>query len=100
MVEPFMREHALGTEIEVNPKTKNAMGIVKTRGVLAVLNEFGDQSPDIGIRDRELDHDFMPDLHESLVCAQDWLRAGSRGLLNKDLLIVLKVLTIPSIVAS
>ncbi|XP_057981444.1 probable glycerol-3-phosphate acyltransferase 8 [Malania oleifera] len=71
MVEPFVKEFlggdkVLGTEIEVNPKTKRATGFVKSPGVLvgkkklvAVLKEFGDESPDIGIGDRESDYDFL-----------------------------------------
>ncbi|XP_052194369.1 probable glycerol-3-phosphate acyltransferase 8 [Diospyros lotus] len=71
MVDHFVREYlggdkVLGTEIEVNPKTKRATGFVKSPGVLvgkwkrlAILKEFGDESPDIGIGDRESDHDFM-----------------------------------------
>lgn len=71
MVEPFVRDYlggtkVLGTEIEVNPKTKKATGFVKKPGVLvgdrkrlALLKEFGDESPDIGIGDRTSDHDFM-----------------------------------------
>ncbi|KAL0379507.1 UNVERIFIED_CONTAM: Glycerol-3-phosphate 2-O-acyltransferase 4 [Sesamum angustifolium] len=56
----------IGTEIEVDPKTKKATGFVKKPGVLVgkwkklgVLKEFGDEKPDIGIGDRESDHDFM-----------------------------------------
>ncbi|XP_057510204.1 probable glycerol-3-phosphate acyltransferase 8 [Actinidia eriantha] len=71
MVEAFVRDYlggdkVLGTEIEVNPKTKRATGFVKPPGVLvgkwkklAVLKEFGNESPDIGIGDRVSDHDFM-----------------------------------------
>ncbi|EPS71498.1 hypothetical protein M569_03253, partial [Genlisea aurea] len=71
MVEPFVKEFlggdkVIGTEIEVNPKTRKATGFVKKPGVLVgkwkksgILKEFGDEMPEIGIGDRQSDHDFM-----------------------------------------
>ncbi|KAL0309249.1 UNVERIFIED_CONTAM: putative glycerol-3-phosphate acyltransferase 8 [Sesamum radiatum] len=71
MVEPFVKEFlggdkVIGTEIEVDPKTRKATGYVKKPGVLVgkwkklgVLKEFGEEKPDIGIGDRASDHDFM-----------------------------------------
>lgn len=85
MVETFVRDYlggekVLGTEIEVDPRTKKATGFVKKPGVLvgdlkrlAILKEFGDVAPDVGIGDRETDHDFM------LLCKEGYMVHRSKS---------------------
>ncbi|KAL8509171.1 hypothetical protein ACS0TY_016382 [Phlomoides rotata] len=70
MVEHFCKNYfgadkVIGTELEIT-KSGRATGFVKKSGVLvgeckkmALVKEFGPNVPDLGLGDRESDHDFM-----------------------------------------
>ncbi|PWA47853.1 HAD-like domain-containing protein [Artemisia annua] len=83
MVDVFVKEwlggdKVIGTAIEVHLRTGKATGFVKEPGVLfgelkrlAVVKEFGDDIPDIGIGDRDTDFEFMSICKESYIVPTD-----------------------------
>ncbi|XP_058076053.1 glycerol-3-phosphate 2-O-acyltransferase 4-like isoform X2 [Magnolia sinica] len=83
MVEPFATDflgadRVLGTEIDVHPKSLRATGFVKTPGVLAgrwkksaIKQEFGEESPDLGIGCGASDHDFVSLCKEGYIVHPD-----------------------------
>ncbi|KAJ3685790.1 hypothetical protein LUZ61_014954 [Rhynchospora tenuis] len=81
MVADFVREYlgaeCVGTELEVDSRTGRFTGRVKG-GVLvghkkkeAVERVFGDEMPDLGLGDRETDHDFMALCKEAYMVPKD-----------------------------
>ncbi|KAJ4807884.1 Glycerol-3-phosphate acyltransferase [Rhynchospora pubera] len=81
MVADFVREYlgaeCVGTELEVDSRTGRFTGRVKG-GVLvglkkkeAVKRVFGDEMPDLGLGDRETDHDFMALCKEAYMVPKD-----------------------------
>ncbi|OEL13794.1 Glycerol-3-phosphate 2-O-acyltransferase 6 [Dichanthelium oligosanthes] len=89
MVEPFARaflgaDVVIGTELEVGEDGR-ATGFVARPGVLvgehkrrAVVMEFGDVLPDVGLGDRESDFDFMSICKEAYIVTRQNYRAVPR----------------------
>ncbi|KAL9259669.1 RRP6-like 2-like protein [Drosera capensis] len=84
MVEWFVKEFmgadvVIGTELECSRNGERFTGFVKGNGVMvgerkrkAIVKEFGDELPDLGIGDRVTDHEFMA------VCKQGYMVPRTR----------------------